>query len=129
MPEAMGPGSLAPGPGRLIIQAGMFDASPQVPQSSLPGQTDNEVPWAIGRGPVGEQAGQVRVKRDSPAPAALAAADQQGAGRDVYIPPFQSHRLADTQPNRHMMSAATRGRRSPRAARESRSRSTCWGFQ
>ena len=29
----------------------------------------------------------------------------------------------------HMMRAATRARRSPRAARESKSRSTCWGFQ
>ena len=32
-------------------------------------------------------------------------------------------------PDRHMMSAATRARRSPRSASESRSRSTCWGFQ
>ena len=32
-------------------------------------------------------------------------------------------------PVRHMMSAAIRARRSPRAARESRSRLTCCGFQ
>ena len=28
------------------------------------------------------------MQRDGPAPAALAAADQQGAGRDSYVPPF-----------------------------------------
>ena len=42
--QAMGPGSLAPGPGRLLIQAGMLDASPQMPQGRLPGQSDNQVP-------------------------------------------------------------------------------------
>ena len=96
--QAMGPGSLTPGPGRLLIQAGMLDASPQMPQGRLPGQSDKQVPRTVGRGPVGEQAGQVRVQRNGPSPAALAAADQQGAGRDVYVPPFQGHGLADTQP-------------------------------
>ena len=42
--QAMGPGSLAPGPGRLLIQAGMLDASPQMPQGRLPGQSDNQIP-------------------------------------------------------------------------------------
>ncbi len=114
--QAMGPGSLAPGPGRLLIQAGMLDASPQMPQGRLPGQSDNQVPRTVGRGPVGEQAGQVRVQRNGTAPAALAAADQQGAGRDVYVPPFQSHGLADTQPGsphderRHPGAANAQGR-------------------
>ena len=76
----------------------MLDASPQMPQGRLPGQPDNQVPRPVGRGPVGEQARQVRVQRDGPAPAALAQADQQGADREVDIPPLQGHGLADTQP-------------------------------
>ena len=119
-----GPGSLAPSPRRLLIQAGLLDASSQMPQGRLPGQPDNQVPRTVGRGPVGEQAGQVRVHRDGPAPAALAAADQQGTGRDVYAPPFQGHGLADAQPR-----SPHDERRRPRSARESKSRSTCWGFQ
>ena len=79
--EAVGPGSLAPGPRRLLIQAGMLDASPQMPQGRFSSQPDNQIPRTVGRGPVGEQAGQVWVQRDGPSPAALAAADQQGAGR------------------------------------------------
>ena len=81
VPEAMGSSPLAPGPRRLLIKAGMLNASPQMPQRRLPGQSDNEIPWTVGRGLVGEQAGQVGVQRDGPASAALAAADQQGAGR------------------------------------------------
>ena len=94
----------------------MLDAGSQVSQRRLPGQTDNEIPWTIGRGPVGEQAGQVRVQRDGPAPAALVAADQQGAGRDVYVPSFQDHGLTDTQPGsphderRHPGAAKPQGR-------------------
>ena len=76
VPEAMGPSPLASGTGRLLVKVGMLDAGTQMPQGRLPGQTDNEIPWAIGRGPVDEQAGQVRVKWHGPAPAALAAADQ-----------------------------------------------------
>ena len=57
VPEAMGPSSLAPGPGRLIIKAGMLDASPQMPRGRFPSQSDNGIARAIGRGPVGEQAG------------------------------------------------------------------------
>ena len=58
----------------------------------------------------------MRVQRDGPAPAALAAADQQGAGRDVYVPPFQGHGLTDTQPGsphderRHAGAAKPQGR-------------------
>ena len=46
----------------------------------------------------------------------LAAADQQGAGRDVYVPPLQGHGLADTQPGsphderRHPGAAKPQGR-------------------
>ena len=81
-----------------------------------PGQLDNEIPRTVERGPVGEQAGQVRVKCHGPAPAALAAADQQGAGREVDIPPLQGHGLADTQPGpphderRHPGAAKPQGR-------------------
>ena len=94
----------------------MLDASPQVPQGRLPGQPGNQVPRTVGRGPIGEQAGQVRVQRDGPASAALSAADQQGTGRDVYVPPFQGHGLADTQPGsphderRHPGAAKSQGR-------------------
>ena len=35
MPEAVGPSSLVPGIGRLLIEAGMLDASPQMPQGRL----------------------------------------------------------------------------------------------
>ena len=116
VPEAMGPSSLAPGPGRLLIQAGMLNAISQMPQGRLPGQPDNQVPRTVGRGPVGEQAGQVRVKWDGPAPTALATTNQQGAGRDVYVPPFKGHGLADTQPGsphderRHPGAAKPQGR-------------------
>ena len=56
------------------------------------------------------------MQRNGTAPAALAASDQQGAGRDVYVPPFQSHGLADTQPGsphderRHPGAAKPQGR-------------------
>ena len=35
VPEAVGPSSLVPGIGRLLIEAGMLDASPQMPQGRL----------------------------------------------------------------------------------------------
>ena len=47
VPEAMSPGSLAPGPRRLLIRAGMLDAGSQVPQGRLPGPPDNDIPWTI----------------------------------------------------------------------------------
>ena len=62
-----GPISLAPGPGQLLVKVGMLCAGSQVSQGRPPGQTDNEIPWTMGRGPVGEQASQVRVKRDGSA--------------------------------------------------------------
>ena len=94
----------------------MLDAGPQVPQGRLPGQSDKQVPRTVGRGPIGEQAGQVRVQRNGPAPAALAAADQQGTGREVYVPPFQGHGLSDPQAGpphderRHTSAAMPQGR-------------------
>ena len=56
------------------------------------------------------------MKRNGPAPAALAAADQQGAGRDVDVPPLQGHGLTDPQPRsphderRHPGAAKSQGR-------------------
>ena len=89
---------------------------PPVPHYRLPGQPDNQGLGAVGRGPAGEQAGQVRVKRDRPAPAAPATADQQSAGCDVYVPSLQGHGLADAHPGsphderRHPGAAKPQGR-------------------
>ena len=51
----------------------------------------------IGRGPVGEQTGQVGVQGDSAALAALAAAHQERASPDVDVPPFEGDGLADAE--------------------------------
>ena len=126
-PEAVSFCHLEPGPGRLLVKAGMLYAGPQVPQDRLTGQPDNQISWTIGRGPVSEQAGQVRVKQQGPAPATLAAAGQQGAGSKVYVPPLQATVSPTRSPARHMISVATRARRSPRATRESSSRSVSGG--
>ena len=126
VPEAVAPSLLSPRTGRLLVENSMIDANPQVPQDRLPGQPDNQVPGSVGKEPVGERAGQVRVKQQGPA---SAAADQQGAGRKVYVPPLQATVSPTRSQERHMMSDATRARQSPRAARESRSRSTWRGFQ
>ena len=95
VPKAMSSRPLAHSPGRLLIKTGMFDARPQVAQDRLPGLRDDEVARTVGCAPVGEQSGEVRVKGNSSAPAALAAADQQGVGREVYVPPLQGHGLTD----------------------------------
>ena len=130
VPEAMGPSPLSPGTGRLLIQAGMLNASPQVPQGRLPSQPDNQVPRTVRCGPVGEQAGQVRVKRHGPAPLPPL---PRRTSREPAVTSTSRHSKATVSPtrspDRHIMSAATRARRSPRSSRESRSRSTCWGFQ
>ena len=125
--EAMGPSPLAPGPGRLLIQSGMLDASPQMLQDRLPGQTDNDITRPVGRGPVGEQDGQVWMQQDGPALPPL-------PRRTSRVPAARSmsrHSRATVSPTRsparHIMSAATRARRRPKAAGASRIRSTCWG--
>ena len=94
VPEAVAPSLLSPRTGRLLVENSMIDANPQVPQDRLPGQPDNQVPGSVGKEPVGERAGQVRVKQQGPA---SAAADQQGAGREVDVPLLPGHSLTDTQ--------------------------------
>ena len=118
VPEAMSPGSLAPGAGRLHVEAGMLDASPAGAAGAVfrvkPG---NQVPRTVGRGPIGETGwpGPGAAERSGP-PAALAAADQQGTGREVYVPPFQGHGLSDPQAGpphderRHPSAAMPQGR-------------------
>ena len=78
----------------------------------LPGQSDNGIAVPVGGGPVAEQAGQVMVQRHSPAPAALAATDQQRTG----LTSTSRHSSTTVSPARHVLSAATRV---PAAARAS----------
>ena len=62
MPEAMGLSPLTSGTGRLRVEGGMLDASPQMPQYRLRGQTNNDIPWTIrggeGRTEIGRFQGQ-----------------------------------------------------------------------